>query len=77
VPTNSKYQGKNAWAEFYKDIVKVVLWNEKRKKKISCLVFITEEKYGRPFLDAPMPRAYIKYLAEHGFKVSVEHVRHG
>jgi len=59
VPTNSKYQGKNAWAEFYKDIVKVVLWNEKRKKKISCLVFITEEKYGRPFLDAAMPRAYI------------------
>ena len=77
MPTNSKYQGKNAWAEFYKDIVKVVLWNEKCKKKISCLVFITEEKYGRPFLDAPMPRAYIKYLAEHGFKVSVEYVRHG
>ncbi len=47
MPTNSKYQGKNAWAEFYKDIVKVVLWNEKCKKKISCLVFITEEKYRR------------------------------
>jgi hypothetical protein len=24
-----------------------------------------------------MPRAYIKYLAEHGLKVSVENVRHG
>jgi hypothetical protein len=72
-----KVSGKNAWAEFYKDIVKVIIWNEKRKKKISHLVFITEEKHGRPFLDAPMPRAYIKYLAEHGLKVSVEYVRHG
>jgi len=72
-----KVSGKNAWAEFYKDIVKVIIWNEKRKKKISCLVFITEEKFGRAFLDAPMPRAYIKYLAEHGLKVSVEYVRHG
>lgn len=52
-----KVSGKNAWAEFYKDIVKVIIWNEKRKKKISCLVFITEETYGRPFLDGPMPRA--------------------
>jgi len=72
-----KVSGKNAWAEFYKDIVKVIIWNEKRKKKIFCLVFITEEKHGRPFLDAPMPRVYIKYLAEHGLKVSVEYVRHG
>jgi len=72
-----KVSGKNAWAEFYKDILKVIIWNEKRKKKISCLVFITEEKFGRPILDAPMPRAYIKYLAEPGLKVSVEYVRHG
>jgi hypothetical protein len=72
-----KVSGKNAWAEFYKDIVKVIIWNEKRKKKISHLVFITEGQHGQPFLDAPMPRAYIKYLAEHGLKVSVEYVRHG
>ena len=38
-----KVSGKIAWAEFYKDIVKIIIWNEKRKKKISCLVFITEE----------------------------------
>jgi hypothetical protein len=72
-----KVSGKNAWAEFYKDVVKVLIWNAHRKKKLSCLVFITEEKHGRPFLDAPMPRAYIKYLAEHGLKVSVAYVRHG
>ena len=67
--------GKNAWSEFYKDIVKVIFWNQKRKKKLSGLVFITEEKHGRPFLDAPMPVAYIKYLAREGLAVSVEYVR--
>jgi len=71
-----KVSGKNAWAEFYKDIVKVIIWNERRTKKLSGLVFITEEKYGRPFLDSPMPRAYISYLARVGLKVSVEYVRH-
>jgi len=71
-----KVSGKNAWAEFYKDIVKVVIWNQRQKKKLTSFVFITEEKHGRPFLDAPMPRAYIKYLAETGLKVSVEYVRH-
>ncbi len=72
-----KVSGKNAWAEFYKDVVKVIIWNEKRTKKLSRLVFITEEKYGKPFLDAPMPRAYIKYLAKQGLEVSIEYVRHG
>ena len=71
-----KVSGKNAPGEFYKDIVKVIIWNQKRKKKLSSLVFITEEKWGRPFLDAPMPRAYMKYLAELGLNVSVEYVRH-
>jgi hypothetical protein len=48
-----KVSGKNAWAEFYKDVVKVIMWNERRSKKIPTLVFITEEAFGRPFLDAP------------------------
>jgi hypothetical protein len=59
-------------------VVKVIIWNEKRpKKKLTCLVFITEEEHGRPFLDAPMPRAYIDYLAQQGIRVTVEYVRHG
>lgn len=70
-----KVSGKNAWAEFYKDVVKVLVWNQHRKKKLSCLVFITEEKHGKPFLDAPMPRTYMKYLAEDGLKVSIAYVR--
>jgi hypothetical protein len=68
--------GKNAWAELHKDIVKVIIWNERRKKKLTSLVFITEQKHGQPFLDAPMPRTYIKYLAQQGLTVSVEYVRH-
>jgi hypothetical protein len=71
-----KVSGKNAPAEFYKDIVKIIIRNQKLKNKLSSLVFITEEKWGRPFLDAPMPRAYMKYLAELGLNVSVEYVRH-
>lgn len=72
-----KVSGKNAWAEFYKDIVKVIIWNQKRTKKLSRLVFITEEKHGRPFFDAPMPRAYIEYLTQQDLEVIVEYVRHG
>jgi hypothetical protein len=72
-----KVSGKNATAEFYKDVVKVILWNqEPSKDKLSSLVFITEEKYGQRLLDAPMPRVYIKYLAQQGLKVNVEYVRH-
>jgi hypothetical protein len=71
-----KVSGKNAWAEFYKDIVKVLMWNQRRSKKLRGLVFITEEKFGRPFLDAPMPRAYVKYLVEQGLEVTVVYVRH-
>jgi hypothetical protein len=69
-----KVSGKNAWAEFYKDIVKVIIWNQKRKKKLSGLVFITEEKHGRPFLDAPMPQAYIEFLRTAGLTVTVKYI---
>jgi hypothetical protein len=72
-----KVSGKNAWAEFYKDVVKVLMWNRHRRKKLDCLTFITEEKHGKPFLDAPMPRAYINYLADQGLKVTIAYVRHG
>jgi hypothetical protein len=71
-----KVSGKNAPAEFYKDNLKVILWNQQRKMKLTSLVFITEEKHGRPFLEAPMPRAYMDHLARQGLKVSVEYVRH-
>ena len=72
-----KVSGKNATSEFYKDVVKVILWNQKRKRKITRLVFITEEEWGRKYLDTPMPRAYIEHLRAGGLEVSVEYVRYG
>ena len=79
--TNTAYEfkvsGKNATGEFYKDVVKVIVWNQKHKRKLTRLVFITEEEWGRKYLDTPMPRAYIEYLMSHGLEVSIEYVRHG
>ena len=72
-----KVSGKNATGEFYKDVVKIIVWNEKRKKKLSRLIFITEDEWGRQYLDKPMPRAYIAYLAGSGLEVAVEYVKHG
>jgi hypothetical protein len=73
-----KVSGKNAWAEFYKDVVKVLIWNEKRSKKLAGLVFITEEGFGRPFVDGAMARAYVAWLMKHhGLEVRLAYVRHG
>lgn len=71
-----KVSGKGASAEFYKDIVKVIVWNQRRKKTIARLVFITEDEWGRRYLDTPMQREYIKYLKTHGLEVSVAYVQH-
>lgn len=72
-----KVSGKNATGEFYKDIVKVIVWNRKRRRPIGKLVFITEEEWGRKYLDTPMPREYMKYLEGQGLIVEVVYVRHG
>ncbi len=78
--TNTAYEfkvsGKNATGEFYKDIVKVIVWNRKRKRLIGKLVFITEKEWGRKYLETPMPREYMKHLESHGFVVEVAYVQH-
>jgi hypothetical protein len=61
-----RVSGKGAHSEFYKDIVKVLLWNQRRTKKLKKFVFITEAEHGRRVLDAPMPRAYVNLLAGEG-----------
>jgi hypothetical protein len=71
-----KVSGKNAAAEFYKDVVKLIIWNERRNKKLVALTFITEERFGRAVLGAPMPQAYAKYLREHGLAVTIAYVRY-
>ena len=71
-----KVSGKNATAEFYKDIVKVILWNEKRPDKLKKLVFITEEVWGKKHLATEMPKAFMTYLARNGLQVEVEYIKH-
>jgi hypothetical protein len=72
-----KVSGKNATAEFYRDIVKVLLWNDRHDEKIRKLVFITEETHGKKHLDTPMPRAFIALLAAQGLTVEIEYIRAG
>jgi hypothetical protein len=72
-----KVSGKNATSEFYRDVVKVLLWNERHEAKIKKLVFITEEKYGRRYLDTPMPKAFISFLRNHGLEVEIEYLKGG
>ncbi|TXH64814.1 MAG: hypothetical protein E6Q88_14970 [Lysobacteraceae bacterium] len=71
-----KVSGKGSHAEFYKDVVKVLLWNRRRKERIARLVFITEEEWGRKHLDTPMLREYVRYLAENGLQAKIAYVRH-
>ena len=66
-----KVSGKNATTEFYKDAVKAILWNEEHDRKIKELVFITEETWGRKYLDTAMPQAFIKYLKRSGLSVEI------
>jgi hypothetical protein len=70
-----KVSGKNAAGEFYKDVAKVLLWNERHEKKIKKLVFITEGTWGRKYLDTPMPQAFIHFLQNHGLTVEIEYVQ--
>lgn len=72
-----KVSGKNATSEFYKDVVKIIVWNQRRKTAIGRLVFITEEVWGRKYLDTPMPREYVKYLRAHGLDVDIAYLQHG
>lgn len=68
-----KVSGKNANSEFYKDVVKVILWNEQHDNKIGRLVFITEE-FGKRYLETPMPQAFSAYLGRGGLVVDVAYV---
>src|SRR5688572_13826810 len=71
-----KVSGKNATGEFYKDVVKVIVWNQRRKTAITRLIFITEEVWGRKYLNTPMPREYIKYLRTHNLDVDVVYLQY-
>lgn len=72
-----KVSGKNAYAEFYKDIIKILMWNEEKEEKIRKLVFITEEVWGRKHLDTEMPKAFVRFLRKHGLEVEIEYLERG
>jgi hypothetical protein len=70
-----KVSGKNADSEFYKDIVKVLIWNSRNgESKIKKLIFITHGINGTRYLEKDMPKAYIKILNEIGIKVEIEYL---
>ena len=69
-----KVSGKNATSEFYRNVVKVMLWNEHHREKIKELVFITEGIWGRKYLDTPMPRAFIALLLKSGLNVNIHYL---
>ncbi len=72
-----KVSGKNANAEFYKDCVKMLMWNDDKEEKIKKMVFITEEVWGRKHLDTEMPRAFVRFLKKHGLDVEIEYIKRG
>jgi hypothetical protein len=57
-------------------VVKVILWNEKRSDKLKKLIFITEEEWGKKYLNTEMPKAFITYLSRNGLKIEIAYIRH-
>lgn len=69
-----KVSGKNAANEFFKDIVKIIVWNElKPQNKITQLVFITE-KSGKRYLDKKFIDTYIEMLKQQNIRVQIEYI---
>lgn len=69
-----KVSGKNAQNEFYKDVVKVVVWNGlKPQNKINKLVFITE-KEGSKHLNKKFIETYIRMLINENIKIRIEYI---
>jgi hypothetical protein len=73
-----KVSGKNAHNELYKDVVKILLYNQSSSRTaIQRLVFIADEAHGRQYLDTPMITSYRRYLGDNGLQVDIEYVRVG
>lgn len=69
-----KVSGKNAQNEFYKDIVKIVVWNGlKPQNKIKKFVFITEQS-GSKHLDKKFIETYINMLAKENIQIRIEYI---
>jgi len=65
-----KVSGKNPHNEFYRDIFKVIIYNQHHGKKLEGLVFITEQ-YGADNLNKGLGRAVKELLAQHRLYIDV------
>lgn len=66
-----KVSGKNPHHEFYRDIFKVVVYNQHHDKKLKRLVFITERE-GAGRLNKGLGKAVMESCAQYGFSITVE-----
>ena len=65
-----KASGKNAGHEFYKDIFKVIVYNQHHDKKLERLVFITE-KNGIARLSKGLGKAVLESVAHYNIDVTL------
>ena len=65
-----KASGKNAGHEFYKDIFKVIVYNQHHDKKLERLVFITEKK-GIARLSKGLGKAVSESVAQYSIDVTL------
>jgi hypothetical protein len=66
-----KVSGKNPHHEFYRDIFKVIIYNQHHAKKLRGLVFITEQD-GADKLNKGLGKAVKELLARHKLDIAVE-----
>jgi len=66
-----KVSGKNPHQEFYRDIFKVIIYNQHHAKKLKGLVFITEQD-GADKLNKGLGKAVTELLAGHKLDITVE-----
>lgn len=65
-----KVSGKNAGHEFYKDIFKVLVYNQNHDKKLEQLVFITE-KEGVTRLSKGLGKAILESVAAYNLNITL------
>jgi len=66
-----KVSGKNPHHEFYRDIFKVIIYNQHHAKKLQGLVFITE-KYGANNLNKGLGKAVKELLGRRKLAITVK-----
>jgi len=68
--TNLRFRGKNPHHEFYKDIFKVIVYNQNHPNKINKFVFLTE-KEGADKLNKGMGKEVMQSIHAYDFSVKV------